>query len=193
MSNVVDVNPGVDDARWQPHTAKSAPAGTILRLNPSVASTAVTVLLGDVAVQHIPFEALTAGEQARAKQGGYTWQVLKVDNTQAVGWARGDVITLTPKPVEPPAPDPEPEEPTPEPPPVGDYVSRAEFNALLHKHMELQAALIALESRLVALVTREVQVNEQGLLTAMARGMVRLIDERAAAAQPSPALAGDAI
>jgi hypothetical protein len=68
---------------------------------------------------------------------------------------------------------------------VGDYVSRAEFNALLHKHMELQAALIALESRLVALVAREVQVNEQGLLTAMARGMVRLIDEREAAAQPA--------
>lgn len=128
-NDVIDVNPGVDDARWQPHTAKSAPAGTILRLNPSVASTAVTVLLGDVAVQHIPFEALTEGEQARAKQGGYTWQVLKVDNTQAVGWARGDVITLTPKPVEPPAP-----------PPADTYITAAQLQAVVDAlRAEIQA------------------------------------------------------
>jgi hypothetical protein len=159
MSNVVDVNPGVSDPRWQPHTAKSAPAGTILRLNPSVASTAVTVLLGDVAVQHIPFDALTESEQARAKQGGYTWQVLKVDQTQAVGWARGDVITLTPKPVQPPAPPPV------EPPP-DTYITavqlqavvdalRAEIQAWARKEFVTAPATVeAIDNRVIALSNR---------------------------------------
>lgn len=140
MSNVVDVNPGVDDERWQPYTAKSAPAGTILRLNPSVASTAVTVLLGEVAVQHIPFDALTTEEQARAEQGVFTWQLLKVDLTQAVGWARGDVITLTPNPVEPPAPPPV----EPPPPPTDTYITA----------VQLQAVVDALRAELQAWVTK---------------------------------------
>jgi hypothetical protein len=184
---VVDVNPGVADARWV--AARLTPhAGNVsvnVRTSPTTSSNPVIGSIPAAGVQAhvIQVDKMEPGEQARARRPEGLWQLVKLPNN-IVGWYATWVTTTT-LTVEPPAPEPEPEEPTPEPPPVGDYVSRAEFNALLHKHMELQAALIALESRLVALVAREVQVNEQGLLTAMARGMVRLIDEREAAAQPA--------
>jgi len=177
---VADINPGVDDPRWRPYMATSAPAGTIVRQNPTTASVPVTTLKGDVAVQHIPFEDLTAAEQLRARPDTHVWLAIKVDATQQVGWARGDVLTLTPLALEP-APEPEPEPPAPEPePPTGDYVTRAEYNALLEKYRELQAAIVRLEADTVTLVAREIRVNEDALLTAMARAMVALIDERGA-------------
>jgi len=177
----VNVNPGVDDPRWRPYTATSAPAGTIVRQNPTTASVPVTTLRGDVAVQHIPFEDLTAAEQLRARPDTHVWLAIKIDATQQVGWARGDVLTLTPLALEP-APEPEPpapEPPAPEPqPPAGDYATRAEYNALLEKYMELQAALINLETRTTALVLREIQSNEAALLAAIMRALLALVKER---------------
>jgi hypothetical protein len=120
--SVVDVNPGVADPRWKPHTARTVPVGTRLRQNPTTASTQIALLYGEVAVQHIPFDTLTEPEQERAKDGEYTWQIIKVDETQAVGWARGDVVTLTPQAVEPPAPPP---------PQTVDYITPAMLQAVV--------------------------------------------------------------
>lgn len=115
MMSSVDVNPGVDDARWRPYTAQSAPNGTNVRQSPTVSSAVVATVRGEVAVQHIPAEAMTAAERARAEpMGALAWRLIKIDETQAVGWARSDVITLkavaTPPPVEP---EPEPAVVTP--------------------------------------------------------------------------------
>ena len=109
-----DINPSVDDARWQPYIAQAAPAGTRIRQNPSTASTALVTIVGAIDVHHIPFDALTPAEQARAQQGDKRWHVLKIDTSQVVGWAREDVIKLTPKtaPAPPSEPKPEPEPPT---------------------------------------------------------------------------------
>jgi len=107
----IDVNPSVDDPRWQPYTAKAMPAGTRLRQNPSTNSAALAVLVGELDVHHIPFSALTPAEQARAQQADGRWYVLKADASQQVGWVREDVIKLTPKQAPAPAPAPAPETP----------------------------------------------------------------------------------
>lgn len=171
MVTTVDVNPGVSDARWRPYNAHAAPAGTVLRQNPSVKSVRVSVLNGVVPVHHIPYEALTPAEQARADQDDGRWQLVMFDDTQAVGWARSDVLIL----VAAPAPEPEPEPPAP-PEPSEDYGPG--YNALVDKIVELQNEIRAMEARLTELIRAEVRTNEDAVLTTLARILVELINAR---------------
>ena len=187
MQNViVDVNPGVGDARWVAVRIISRSSSNVnVRLSPSVNSTVVgSIAALGVQAHTMPFEALTTTEQARAQQSDGRWNLVKLGNN-VVGWY-ADWVTVTRWEVEPPAPEPEPEpEPEPQPEPPGDQVTRAEFNALLQKYLELQAALLDLERRLTVLVPREIRVNEDGLLTEAARLLVALIDARSKGTAPA--------
>lgn len=186
---VVDVNPGVGDARWT--AARLAPntgnANVNVRTSPTTSSVPVigSIPAAGVMAHVIPVDKMEPGEAARARRPDGLWQLVKLPNN-VVGWYATWVTTTTLTPVEPPAPEPEPE---PEPP-AGDYVTRAEFNALLHKHMELQAALVDLETRTVALVAREIQTNEAALLAAMMRAMMAMVKERTEPDEPLAMQAG---
>lgn len=183
MQNViVDVNPGVGDARWT--RARLVPAtgntNVNVRTSPTTSSTPAIGSIPAAGVQAhvIPVDKMEPAEYARARRPEGLWQLVKLPNN-VIGWYATWVTTTT-LTVDPPAPDPEPE---PEPP--GDQVTRAEFNALLQKYLELQAALLDLERRLTVLVPREIRVNEDGLLTEAARLLVALIDARSKGTAPA--------
>lgn len=164
---LVDVNPGVDDARWVVRRALAAGhLDSNVRQSPSVASARVGhVPTGGVMLHVIPFEALDLHEQARATQKDGRWHIVKLPGNE-VGWIRADVVAL--ETIEQPPPPPPP--PTPEPEPR--YITREELEAALEQFAQ------DLEARLVRLLAREIRVNEDGLLTAAARAMVKLINER---------------
>lgn len=183
---VVNINPGVEDARWQPYTARATGSlASMIRQSPSVSSAAVGSLTPgqDHSVHHIPYDALTDAEKARAQQADYRWHVIKTD-ANIVGWMRQDVVALTPKPITPPAPEPEPEpepkptDPDPDAPPVPDDDWGPAYNALRLKIMEVEARMAAMETRMIMLIAQEVRANEDALLTEAARQLVALIDAR---------------
>ncbi|GIL09289.1 MAG: hypothetical protein BroJett033_8000 [Chloroflexota bacterium] len=176
---VVDANPGVGDARWT--AARLTPkAGSVnVRTSPTTSSVPAigSIPVGGVQAHVIQVDQMEPGEQARARRPDGLWQLIKLPNN-VVGWYATWVTNTVLAPVDPPVPEPEPE-PEPEPP-AGNYVTRAEHNALLEKYMELQAALVDMETRLTALVSHETRASEIKLLTEAAGLLTALADARTA-------------
>lgn len=183
---IIDVNPGVDDARWIPYIAwATGSLPSMIRQNPTTTSVAVGSLAPgqNHDVHHIPFDALTDAEKARAQQPDYRWHIIK-NGANVVGWMRGDVVTLVPKPITPPAPKPEPgpepkpTDPDPNAPPVPDDDHGPAYNALRLKIIELEERIVEMERELTALIAKEIAASESSLLTDAARHFVAFIDAR---------------